>query len=179
MGFPEIRLNIFPGLGGTQRMPRRSGLVNPNDPMNGDAGFTAILQGKNFRGKEALAIKMVDALVPAGADVDRFAESYLRETGRASARDAARPREWRGLKGDLPMIQRATLGRPTRARVRRARRHGEARRCRFARRTRSRRDAFVGVAWGRSPEGKAGMRFFFTQQSVQKLPKSFAGKARR
>ena len=28
VGFPEIRLNIFPGLGGTQRMPRRSGLVN-------------------------------------------------------------------------------------------------------------------------------------------------------
>ena len=28
VGFPEIRLNIFPGLGGTQRMPRRSGLVH-------------------------------------------------------------------------------------------------------------------------------------------------------
>ena len=31
VGFPEIRLNIFPGLGGTQRMPRRSGLVNAAD----------------------------------------------------------------------------------------------------------------------------------------------------
>jgi 3-hydroxyacyl-CoA dehydrogenase len=38
------------------------------------------------------------------------------------------------------------------------------------------RDAFLEVAT--SAEGKAGMRFFFTQQSVQKLPKSFPGKAR-
>ena len=38
------------------------------------------------------------------------------------------------------------------------------------------RDAFLDVAT--SPEGKAGMRFFFTQQSVQKLPKGFPGKAR-
>jgi enoyl-CoA hydratase/carnithine racemase len=49
IGFPEIKLNIFPGLGGTQRMPRRSGLVNADDPIGGDAGFTAILQGKNFQ----------------------------------------------------------------------------------------------------------------------------------
>ena len=26
VGFPEIRLNIFPGLGGTQRMPRRTAM---------------------------------------------------------------------------------------------------------------------------------------------------------
>src|SRR5207244_12662879 len=38
------------------------------------------------------------------------------------------------------------------------------------------RDAFVDVAT--SAEGKAGMRFFYTQQSVQKLPKSFPGRAR-
>ena len=38
------------------------------------------------------------------------------------------------------------------------------------------RDAFLDVCT--SAEGRAGMRFFFTQQSVQKLPKSFPGKAR-
>jgi 3-hydroxyacyl-CoA dehydrogenase len=38
------------------------------------------------------------------------------------------------------------------------------------------RDAFLELAPG--PEGKAGMRFFFTQQGVQKLPKSFPGKTR-
>ena len=68
MGFPEIRLNIFPGLGGTQRMPRRSGLVNAEDPVNGAAGFTAILTGRNFRAPDAAAIRMIDAVVPAGED---------------------------------------------------------------------------------------------------------------
>jgi hypothetical protein len=38
------------------------------------------------------------------------------------------------------------------------------------------RDAFLDVAT--SSEGKAGMRFFFTQQAVQRLPKGFPGKAR-
>src|SRR5204862_1710268 len=80
VGFPEIRLNIFPGLGGTQRMPRRSGLVNAADPVSGDAGFTAILQGKNFRAKDALAIRMIDAVVPAGTEPAAFAATFLRDT---------------------------------------------------------------------------------------------------
>ena len=40
-GFPEIRLNIFPGLGGTQRLPRRCGLM---------LAVEAILQGKMYKG---------------------------------------------------------------------------------------------------------------------------------
>ena len=77
VGFPEIRLNIFPGLGGTQRMPRRSGLINTADPINGDAGFTAVLTGKNFKALDAAAINMIDAMVPAADDVDAFAERFL------------------------------------------------------------------------------------------------------
>jgi enoyl-CoA hydratase/carnithine racemase len=114
IGFPEIRLNIFPGLGGTQRMPRRSGLVNASDPMNGDAGFTAVLTGKNFRAADAAAIKMIDAVIPAGSDVDAFAERYARDTlpglKRETPADLANAE---GLKGMvLPMVQRATMGRP-------------------------------------------------------------------
>jgi 3-hydroxyacyl-CoA dehydrogenase/enoyl-CoA hydratase/carnithine racemase len=180
VGFPEIRLNIFPGLGGTQRMPRRSGLVNPNDPVNGDAGFTAILQGKNFRGKEALAIKMIDALVPAGADVDRFAETFLRETvpglKRETPPDLANAESLKGM--ILPMIQRATMGRPNpRAPYVALDVMVKGASLPLREANKVERDAFVEVAT--SSEGKAGMRFFFTQQSVQKLPKSFAGKARQ
>src|SRR5262249_53887225 len=177
LGFPEIRLNIFPGPGGTQRMPRRSGLVNAADPVNGDGGFTAVLPGKTFRAQEALAIRMVDAVVPAGADVAAFAEKYLRETvptlRRETPSDLANAEALKPMV--LPMIQRATMGRQ----------HprapyvaldvmvkGAALRLREA--NTIERDAFVDVAT--SSEGKAGMRFFFTQQSVQKLPKNFPGK---
>ena len=33
-------------------MRRRSGLVNASDPVNRDAGFTAVLTGKNFKAEE-------------------------------------------------------------------------------------------------------------------------------
>jgi 3-hydroxyacyl-CoA dehydrogenase/enoyl-CoA hydratase/carnithine racemase len=179
IGFPEIRLNIFPGLGGTQRMPRRSGLVNAADPMNGDAGFTAILTGKSFKAKDALAIRMIDAVVPAGTDADAFAERFLRETvpglRREPPADLANAEALKPMV--LPMVEKATLGRP----------HprapyvaldvmvkGATLPLRDA--IRLERDAFLDVAT--SSEGKAGMRFFFTQQAVQKLPKGFPGKAR-
>jgi 3-hydroxyacyl-CoA dehydrogenase len=178
VGFPEIRLNIFPGLGGTQRTPRRSGLVNASDPINGDAAFTAVLQGKNFKATEAAAIHLVDAVVPAGEDVAAFAERFLRQTlptiDRTPPADLANAAALAPMV--LPMIERATMGRPNpRApyvaldvMVR-----GAALPLREA--IRIERDAFVDVAT--SAEGKAGMRFFFTQQTVQKLPKSFPGTA--
>jgi 3-hydroxyacyl-CoA dehydrogenase/enoyl-CoA hydratase/carnithine racemase len=179
IGFPEIRLNIFPGLGGTQRLPRRSGLVNAADPINGDAAFTAILQGKNFRARDAAAIKMIDGVIPEGQDADAFAERFLLETlpgiDRTPPPDLANAE---GLKPMvLPVIERATMGRPNpRApyvaldvMVK-----GAVLPLREA--IKIERDAFLDVAT--SSEGKAGMRFFFTQQKVQKLPKDFPGKPR-
>ncbi|MFQ5478700.1 MAG: 3-hydroxyacyl-CoA dehydrogenase NAD-binding domain-containing protein [Candidatus Binatia bacterium] len=179
VGFPEIKLNIFPGLGGTQRLSRRCGLINASDPAGGDAAFGAVLQGKNYKAGKAAAANMIDAVVPEGEDPDGFARAFLVDSLPGLVREppsdlenaeALRPMV-------LPMIERATLGRanprapyvaldlmikgaclPLRDAIR------------------LERDAFVEVA--ASAEGKAGMRFFFTQQSVQKLPRGFAGKAR-
>ena len=179
VGFPEIRLNIFPGLGGTQRLPRRSGLVNATDPISGDAAITAILQGKNFAAAKAAAIKAIDAVIPAGTDPDTFAQRFLIETlptlDRTPPADLANAEALRPM--ILPMIEKATMGRP----------HprapyvaldvmlkGAALPLRDA--IKLERDAFIEVAT--SPEGKAGMRFFFTMQGVQKLPKNFPGAAR-
>lgn len=180
VGFPEIRLNIFPGLGGTQRAPRRCGLINAADPINGDAGFTAILQGKNFRAKDAVAIHLVDAVVPPDRDVDEFAADFLLHTlpgiDRTPPADLANAENLRPMV--LPMIERATMGRPNPRAPYLALDvmiQGAALPLREA--VRIERDAFIEVA--SSSEGKAGMRFFFTQQQVQKLPKDFPGKARK
>jgi len=179
IGFPEIRLNIFPGLGGTQRLPRRTGLVNATDPINGDGAFTAILTGKNFKAQDAAAIRMIDAMIPAADDAERFAERFVLETlptlQRPVPPDLANAESLKPMV--LPMIQRATMGRehpraPYVALDVMVR--GAALRLREA--NTIERDAFVDVAT--SSEGKAGMRFFFTQQSVQKLPKNFPGKPR-
>ncbi len=179
LGFPEIRLNIFPGLGGTQRMPRRSGLVHPTDPVHGDGGFTAVLTGKNFRARDALAIRMIDAVIPAGEDVHGFAERYLRETVPGLRREA--PPDLQNAESlkplVLPMVQKATLGRPhPRAPYVALDVMVQGARLPLREAIALERDAFLEVAT--SSEGKAGMRFFFTQQAVQKLPRDFPGRPR-
>jgi 3-hydroxyacyl-CoA dehydrogenase len=56
-GFPEIKLGLIPGAGGTQRLPRLSGVEN---------ALEAILSGSPFDAKQALAWGVVDALVDEG-----------------------------------------------------------------------------------------------------------------
>ncbi len=170
-GFPEIKLNIFPGLGGTQRMPRRSGLVN--------AGFTAVLTGKNFRAGAAESISMIDAVVPAGDDPEEFAVEFLRN--RAGSLDRPRPADLddaeslRAVAGEA--VSKATMGRdnpraPWVALDLMIKGAGLP----LEDALRLERDAFLQVAG--SAEGKAGMRFFFTQQSTAKAPKHLAGRAK-
>lgn len=179
VGFPEIRLNIFPGLGGTQRMPRRSGLINAADPFKGDAGFTAVLTGKNFKAKDAAAIKMVDAVVPADEDTDTFAARFLTETlptiDRTPPADLADAESLKPMV--LPTIQKATMGRQNpRAPYVALDVMAKGASLPLREANKLERDAFLEVAT--SAEGKAGMRFFFTQQAVQKLPKGFGAKPR-
>jgi 3-hydroxyacyl-CoA dehydrogenase len=172
VGFPEIRLNIFPGLGGTQRMPRRSGLIHAQDPVGGDAGFTAVLTGKNFKAKDAAAIKMIDGVIPQGEDIDGAAARFLTETlpsiDRTPPADLANAESLKPMV--LPMIHKATMGRPN-PRAPYVALDVMAKGATLPLRAANKleRDAFLDVAT--SSEGKAGMRFFFTQQAVQKLPK--------
>ena len=56
VGFPEILLGIFPGGGGTQRLPR---LVGPARAKE------IIWSGRQIRADEALALGIVDRVVPA------------------------------------------------------------------------------------------------------------------
>jgi 3-hydroxyacyl-CoA dehydrogenase/enoyl-CoA hydratase/3-hydroxybutyryl-CoA epimerase len=60
IGLPETQLGIFPGWGGTQRLPRLIGLQN---------ALQIILTGKPVDGKKASKMGLVDLFVPA-----RFAE---------------------------------------------------------------------------------------------------------
>jgi enoyl-CoA hydratase/carnithine racemase len=170
VGFPEIMLNIFPGLGGTQRLPRRAGLVNATDPMRGEAALTVILQGKTLGADKAAAIAMIDAIVPGGEAVETFAVRYLRD--KVPGLQRAQPDF--SLAGQvspmvLPTILKATQGRQ----------HPRAPFVALEVITRGvqlplhegiklERDRFLEIA--ASSEAKAGMRFFFTQQRVTKLP---------
>src|SRR5208282_781338 len=56
-GFPEIKLGLIPGAGGTQRLPRLSGV---------EAALEAILSGAPFGAKQALEWSVVDTLAEEG-----------------------------------------------------------------------------------------------------------------
>jgi enoyl-CoA hydratase len=60
IGFPEIGLGLFPGAGGTQRLPR---VVGPSRALR------LMMLGERLNGDEAAAIGLVDVVVPERGDV--------------------------------------------------------------------------------------------------------------
>ena len=63
VGLPEIKLGIFPGAGGTQRLPRVVGLTRARE---------MIYSGRHLDADEALEIGLADRVVPT-ADLDETA----------------------------------------------------------------------------------------------------------
>ena len=55
LGLPEVNLGIIPGWGGTQRLPKRIGLIK---------GVEHIVTGKPVNAKKALKLGLADAMVP-------------------------------------------------------------------------------------------------------------------
>lgn len=93
LGVPEIGLGLIPGGGGTQRLPRLIGPARAKD---------LVFSGRFVRADEALAIGLVDAVVPDG---DVYTAAVARATklaaGPATALRAAKQAIDRGLEVDL------------------------------------------------------------------------------
>ncbi len=62
LGLPEVMVGLFPGAGGTQRLPRLMGI---------QPALMYLLQGKNMSPQEALGFGVVQELAPAGEIVER------------------------------------------------------------------------------------------------------------
>ena len=84
LGLPEILVGLFPGGGGSQRLPRITGV---------QTALMYILQGKLFRPQEALGLKVVDELVPAGSTV-AAAKAWLK----ANPTAAVQPWDQKGFR---------------------------------------------------------------------------------
>ncbi|WP_408648529.1 enoyl-CoA hydratase/isomerase family protein [Streptomonospora mangrovi] len=93
LGQPEIQLGVIPGAGGTQRLPRLVGPARAKD---------LIFTGRHVGAAEALAMGLIDAIVPAGdvyAHAVAMAASYA--NGPALALRAAKQAIDDGLETDL------------------------------------------------------------------------------
>ena len=93
LGQPEILLGIIPGAGGTQRLPRLIGPAKAKD---------LIFTGRQVRAAEALAIGLVDRVVPADdvyVEALKLAQQLC--AGPALALRAAKASIDRGLETDL------------------------------------------------------------------------------
>ncbi|HYA05857.1 MAG TPA: 3-hydroxyacyl-CoA dehydrogenase NAD-binding domain-containing protein [Xanthobacteraceae bacterium] len=75
LGLPEVKVGLFPGAGGTQRIPR---MIAPADALQ------FLLKGDQIRLNRAKAMKLVDAVVPPG-DLIKAAKDWIKSGGSAKA----------------------------------------------------------------------------------------------
>jgi len=75
LGLPEVKIGLFPGAGGTQRIAR---MMPPGDALQ------FLLKGDQLRLSRAKAMKLVDAVVPAG-DLVTAAKDWIKGGGKAKA----------------------------------------------------------------------------------------------
>jgi 3-hydroxyacyl-CoA dehydrogenase/enoyl-CoA hydratase/3-hydroxybutyryl-CoA epimerase len=75
VGLPEIKVGLFPGAGGTQRIAR---MMPPGDALQ------FLLKGDQLRLAQAKAMKLIDAVVP-GAELVQHAKDWIKAGGMAKA----------------------------------------------------------------------------------------------
>src|SRR5882757_6543031 len=75
VGLPEIKIGLFPGAGGTQRIAR---MMPPGDALQ------VLLKGDQLRLAQAKGMKLVDAVVPP-ADLVGAAKAWIKGGGSAKA----------------------------------------------------------------------------------------------
>jgi len=75
VGLPEIKIGLFPGAGGTQRIAR---MLQPADALQ------LLLKGDQLRLNRAKAMKLIDNVVPA-ADLVKAAKDWIKAGGKAEA----------------------------------------------------------------------------------------------
>ena len=73
LGLPEIKVGLFPGGGGTQRLPRLIGV---------QAAMMAMTEGKSFRPNDAKGAGIIHEVVPAGTEVEA-AKAWIKGGGKA------------------------------------------------------------------------------------------------
>lgn len=91
LGLPETTIGIYPGWGGTQRLPRLVGLME---------GVQMITSGRPVNGVKAFKIKLADDLFAnefAEEKIERFVQQCITEKGRKQIEDKRKLKGWMHL----------------------------------------------------------------------------------
>src|SRR5262245_32520516 len=75
LGLPEVKVGLFPGAGGTQRIAR---MMPPGDALQ------FLLKGDQHRLAQAQGMRLIDAIVPA-SDLVQRAKDWIKDGGKAVA----------------------------------------------------------------------------------------------
>jgi 3-hydroxyacyl-CoA dehydrogenase/enoyl-CoA hydratase/3-hydroxybutyryl-CoA epimerase len=75
LGLPEVKVGLFPGAGGTQRVAR---MIPPGDALQ------FLLKGDQLKADRAKAMKLIDEVVPA-ADLIKTAKEWIKAGGKGVA----------------------------------------------------------------------------------------------
>ena len=75
LGLPEVKVGLFPGAGGTQRVAR---MMPPADALQ------FLLKGDQLQVERAKAMKLIDTVVPA-ADLIKTAKDWIKAGGKGVA----------------------------------------------------------------------------------------------
>ena len=97
LALPEVQLGLIPGMGGTQRLPRRVGL---------QAALDMILTGRTVRPRRALQIGLVDEMVHPAVLLD-----VAVQRARALADGTLRPARSRAFRATSLLLEHNPLGR--------------------------------------------------------------------
>ena len=103
LGLPEIKIGLFPGAGGTQRVAR---MLAPADALQ------FLLKGDQLKVDRAKAMKLIDAVVPQaeldqdGEGLDQGRRQGQGAVGRRGIPSAGRARLFQGGHDDIPGRQR-------------------------------------------------------------------------
>lgn len=97
LGFPEVQLGLLPGAGGTQRTPRKIGIINSLD---------LILTGRNLSGAKASKMGLVDIAVPPSRVMEECQNLILKRSSLPSRRKTKVSEQIRSL-----LLERNPFGR--------------------------------------------------------------------
>ncbi len=173
VGLPEVHLGLLPGAGGTQRLPRLTGI---------EAAAEMVASGRHVAAKEALALGIVDAIDP-GSDAREAGIAFARtvlEGNRGVRRTSELNEKVEAARGNTELFDRIRADVKKKAKGQLSPSHGAeaviaAAELPFAEGLKRERELYLEMM--NTPQREAMIHVFFADREVAKVPELKTGTA--